>query len=35
MFVRNFLLAELRRHLLRRLERFLHLLGEFVRSHHL
>ncbi len=33
MFVRDFLLIMLRGNVLRRLQRFLHLLSEFVRSH--
>jgi hypothetical protein len=33
MFVRDFLLIELRRHILRRLQRLLHFLREFIDSH--
>ena len=33
MLVRDFLLIELRSDILRRLQRFLHLLGKFIRSH--
>ncbi len=35
MLVRDFLLIELRRDILRRLQRFLHLLRKFIRSHKL